>query len=207
MSDSTTSVSSMTFEEFTRHYGGKRYEYVDGQAVPMGPELATDEDEVIVGPTKLVHGLVTGEIAGILRQFVREHQSGVVLGAETGFLMQEDPPDLRAADVAFVSQERLGEIEDVGGWLPFPPDLAVEVVSEWDKAADMRRKARSYMTHGTRLLWFVYPEDREIEVFRPGQTTQTLGPNDTLDGGDVLPGFSVPLREVFAAIDALTGGE
>jgi Uma2 family endonuclease len=205
MADVTTSVTELTFDEFVQRYGGKRYEYVDGRAVPMGPEMAADEGEVTVGPTKLVHGIIVGRIASIIEQFVYERKLGVVLGAETGFLMQKDPPELRAADVAFVSRERLQAVDDLGDWLPFPPDLAVEVIPEWDKAAEMRRRARRYVTSGTRLLWFVYPQDREVEVYRPGQPVQTLGPDDTLDGGDVLPGFSVAVTEVFAALDTIAG--
>ena len=120
----------------------------------MGPEVAGDQGEVTVVPANLLHGLITGVIIGILGQFVHERKPGVVLGAETGFLMQQEPPELRAPNIAFV-----------------------------------------------------YPEEREIEVFRPGQPTQTLGLDDVLEGEDVLPGFSVALKEIFASLDVVADDE
>jgi Uma2 family endonuclease len=142
----------------------------------------------------------------IVGQFVLENNLGELFGAETGFLMQTEPLEIRAADAAFVTRERMQRV-DLGDWLPFPPDLAVEVISEYDRAAEIHLKVRSYMAHGTRLLWVLYPEAREIVVYSPGRPPRTLGVRDTLDGGDVLPGFAVPVSELFAALDAIPGSE
>lgn len=194
-------AKEMTFEEFTRSYAGKRYEYIDGRAVPMGPEIEQDE-EVIVLPNKVEHGLLVAEVSTVLGNFMRAKRLGAVFGGETGFLMSEDPRQVRAADVAFVAQDRLKEVQR-NDWLPFPPDLAVEVVSEYDTASAMREKARTYIENGTRLLWIVYPKTREVEVWRPDQPMQILTVPATLDDMDVLPGFSLSLETLFSALDAL----
>lgn len=195
-------VQRLTLEEFTEKYAGKRYEYVDGRAVPMGPEIVGPDGEITVTPTKSIHGLFTLELGRLIGNYVREKNLGMVFGAETGFMMTTDPPEMRAADVAFISRERLKEI-DLGDWLPIP-DLAVEVISESERAAEVRRKTRNYMANGTRLLWIVYPEDREIVAHRPDRPVQALGVDDTLEGGDVLPGFAVQVEEIFAVLDRLS---
>jgi len=194
----------MTFEAFEREFAGKRYEYVDGRPVPMGPELVGSKGEIIVSPTKPAHGLVLDEIEYWISQFVRQHRLGRVFGAETGFMMQLDPPIMRAADVAFISNDKARLVKP-DEWLPFPPDLAVEVISEYEKASDVRRKTQEYMQHGTRLLWVFYPATRLIDVYRPGQPVITLGASDMLDGGDVLAGFAISVAELFAPLDALAG--
>lgn len=193
----------LSIEEFERLYAGKRYEYVAGHAVPMGVEEIDERGEVVVVPPKLKHGIVTMEIAGRLRDYLLKKPIGQLLGAETGFVMQKEPLEIRAADVAYVAFERLRTTEESRGWLPFPPDLAVEVVSENDRAAEVRAKAQSYMANGTKLLLVAYPDDRTIDVYRPGQPIRTLGGADTLDGGDVLPGFSTPVKDIFAPLDAV----
>ncbi len=197
---------TLSFEEFIEQYAGRRYEYVDGRAVPMGPETVDAEGGTSVTPTKSGHGLLVEEIAFLVGRFAREHKLGRVFGAETGFLMRQEPPELRAADIAFYSREGLKAITR-GDWLPFPPALAVEVISEHDRAADLRRKARDYMESGTRLLWLVYPTLAQIEVYTPGEPVRVLGEGDTLDGGDVLPGFSVAVGAIFAALDDLGEGD
>ncbi len=189
----------ITFEEYEQMYAGKRYEYVDGRALPMGIEIMNEDGELIVPPPKPQHGLLAMEIAGLLRDIVRPKQLGKLF-TEFGFLMQTNPPELRAPDVAFVSQEKLAEV-DLGEWLPFPPDLAIEVISEFDRAQDIRQKASSYMAHGTRLLWIVYPDQRIIDVYQPGQPALTVGEKDRLDGADVLPDFSVAVSEIFAVLE------
>jgi Uma2 family endonuclease len=199
MADRVAPAPEMTFEEFELRYAGKRYEYVDGRPVPMGPEIVNGDGEVIVSPTKPQHALMVDEIQFRVGHFVREHHLGRVFGAEMGFLMQQDPFQMRAADVAFVPYERLNGV-DLKQWLPFAPDLAVEVISEYEKAADIRRKAQSYMDNGTRLLLVVYPDTWLIDAYRPGQAVLSLGVGDVLDAGDVLPGFHLDVGKLFAIL-------
>jgi Uma2 family endonuclease len=204
MAAQTVPARAITLEEFEAKFAGKRYEYVSGRAVPMGPEITMPNGEVVVAATKSEHGLLVGKIHVAVSVFATEHQLGETFGAETGFVMRQDTHDIRAADVAFISTERMSAVRR-GEWLPFPPDLVVEVISQYDTARDIRDKAEDYMENGTRLLWIVYPERRIIDVHRPGQPVVKLGVDDQLDSGDVLPGFSIPVRDIFSPLDSLTG--
>lgn len=202
MTAQTAPARAITLEEFEATFAGKRYEYINGRAVPMGPETMLSNGEVIVTPTKFDHGILVSKLHITIGSFAAEHSLGETFGAETGFIMREDRHDIRAADVAFISRERMSAVR-CGSWLPFPPDLAVEVVSEYDRAREIREKVEDYMENGTRLLWIVYPERRIIDVHRPGEPVIKLGAADRLEGGDVLPGFSMAVKEIFAPLDAL----
>jgi Uma2 family endonuclease len=79
-----------------------------------------------------------------------------------------------------------------------PPDLAVEVLSPSDRMADALAKVAMYLQAGTRLVWLVNPATRTVVVFRSEVDPETLGETDALDGDNVLPGFSVPVTEIFA---------
>lgn len=193
----------ISIEEFERDYADKRYEYVAGRLEPMGPVEYDANGEEIVVPPKLKHGIVIGQFNVLMTNYLSGHPIGVLLGAETGFVMQQDPLEIRAADVAFVTFERLQITPGSRGWLPFPPDLAVEVVSDYDLAGKVKAKAQRYMANGTRLLWIAYPDERSIEVYQPGQAIKTLTGDDSLDGGEVLPGFSIVVKEIFAPLDAI----
>ena len=77
------------------------------------------------------------------------------------------------------------------------PDLAVEIKG-WDTSIiGMRKRAAYYIANGARMVWLVYPDKHFIEIYQPGVELQILTENDTIDGGDVLPGFTLPVREVF----------
>jgi Uma2 family endonuclease len=100
-----------------------------------------------------------------------------------------------------VAAARVPDVLPSSGYVPFAPDLAVEVVSPGNTADEMRKKIEKYMRYGTRLLWVVYPEQQKVDVFRPiaGQEAHVdfIDIDGVLDGGDVLPSFKLPLREVF----------
>lgn len=200
MAEQTTTRHKVSFEEYEAKYAGRRYEYVDGYAVPMGPEIIDENGEITVSPTKPKHGRLSAKLAALIFNFVEMNKLGSVFGAETEFIMEPEIRQIRAADVAFYSSERAKHI-DPDDWLPFPPDLAVEIISQYEKAADIRKKALSYMEQGTRLLLLVFPDSRVIDVYRPDQPIHTLKPGDTLDGGDVLQGFYVPVADIFAVLD------
>ena len=114
--------------------------------------------------------------------------------------MKPDSKTMRASDVAYVPKAHLNDV-DLTECLPFQPDLAVEVVSEFDRASDVKKKNNEYMANGTKLLWVVYPDEQEIEVYQPNQTMITLKVGDTLTGCSVLPQFSVPIKEIFSILD------
>ena len=167
---------------------GGRLELVRGEIVEMTP-------------TGGQHGVLTMELGRWIANYVREQGLGVVVGAETGFILATNPDTVRAPDVAFIAQERLPRpIPE--RYLPLAPDLAVEVVSPSDVAQDVRRKVIDYLRAGTRLVWVVYPETQTVDVYRPGQDVRVVEAQGALQGEEVLSGFELPLRELFAALEA-----
>lgn len=134
----------------------------------------------------------------LLNSFVRKNRLGIVAG-ESG-IMRLAPGLVRIPDVAFISWARLpdGRVPHVS-IADFAPDLAVEIISRGNTRQEMERKLRDYFAAGTRLVWYVYHEPkREVRVYTSPKEYTTIGENETLDGGAVLPGFQLPLAELFA---------
>lgn len=179
-----TSDRLLTAEEFERlPDDGYRTELVRGRVVREPP-------------ASYEHGRVGGEIFAVLHRFVREHRLGEVLTSETGFVLFHDPDTVRAPDAAFVSSARIPS--DPKGFARLAPDLAVEVVSPSNTWPEVQAKVFDYLDAGTRLVWVLEPRQRRIRVFRSREDVTILGEDDVLDGGDVLPGFRAPVRELFS---------
>jgi Uma2 family endonuclease len=158
-------------------------------------------DGVLVEKTMgYLESLLAMAIGEFLRRFVREHKSGIVLGADGTLKIL--PRQVRVPDVCFISWERFP-----GGKLPqtpipaVAPDLAVEVLSEGNTEGEMQRKLRDYFAAGVRLVWYVDPRIRTVAVYVSPEQRTLLSESDLLTGGDVLPGFELPLRELFAEIE------
>ena len=151
---------------------------------------------VRVTPSAWLPGVVSGNIFGEMRHYVRQHQLGICGTAESGFLLRRQPDTVRAPDAWFVGADRIPDAETGGEFFPGYPDLAVEVLSPSDRFGDVVRKAREYLTLGTRLVWVIDPMGHIAAIFYPNGSARLLGDNDTLDGEDVLPGFSVTLQSL-----------
>ena len=132
-----------------------------------------------------------------LDRHVRAHNLGVVCAAETGFKLASNPDTVRAPDVAFIRRERVQEVGDVEGYWPGAPDLAVEVVSPSDTYADVQEKVFDWLEAGTRMVILVMPRKRAVTVYRSMTDMMMLTEHDTLDGGDVVPGWKIPVRGSF----------
>ncbi len=166
---------------------GYQYEVVEGVLVRMA---GSGERATTIGLT----------IAAELRAYVRPRRLGVAtpadgvykfVGAETGLL----------PDAGYYVAARRALISDRNKPIPFAPDLAAEVASPDQTQADMDAKAVTYLEGGTRLVWVVWPEREEIDVWRAGGTERpalTLTMGDVLSGEDVVPGFTLAVDEVFA---------
>lgn len=135
----------------------------------------------------------------LLIQFVSARKLGQVTGPDG--LLRLCPGLLRGPDIAFVSWKRLPRGRMPKGFPSLAPDLAVEVLSPSNTAAEMKRKREEYIRNGVRLVWIVDPDSRTVEVFAPRRKPVVLTKADTLDGGKVLPGFSLALAELFAELD------
>jgi len=164
---------------------GERYELAEGELIVMPPPGA-------------FHGRFASRLDSRLRPFVEAHVLGEVF-VETGYLLRRDPDTVRAPDVSFVSAARIpaGGLQEEG-FFPGSPDLAVEIVSPGDLDAEVEGKVDDYLEYGTRLVWVVRPKQRTVTVYHPDGTARRLGLGDTLEGEDVLPGFILPLSDLFA---------
>jgi Uma2 family endonuclease len=145
-------------------------------------------------PVGYWEALVASTIAKILGNYVDDRDLGAVSGPDSTMRMKSG--NVRLPDVAFVSNDHLPKT-----MAPIPnlsPDLAIEVLSKSNTPAEMQQKLREYFHSGTRLAWFVELEARKVSVYRsPGAPTRVLDESGVLDGEDVVPGFSVPVADVF----------
>ncbi len=159
-----------------------------------------------MSPTGLLHGILSARIAGVLDRYLDEHPAlGEIAGAETGFRVDDPRRPVMAADAAFVRAERLPDIPEgpIKRDDPFvrfmdgPPDLAVEVRSPDDSAKDMAEKARAWVRVGAREVWLIDGMRETVRVFRTDGPPAALAKGDTLTSLDVLPGFALPLADLF----------
>lgn len=162
---------------------GNRYELVRGELISMSPSAI---------PPSVVSGNVFLDVG----TFVRRNRLGVCGTAEGGFRLSSAPDTVRAPDVWFVRADRIPANGIPDGFWPGAPDLAVEVLSPSDRFTDVLRKAQDYLAAGTRLVWVIDPAGRSAAVFRPDGVPVLLGEDGVLDGADVLPGFTLELKDV-----------
>jgi Uma2 family endonuclease len=173
-----------TVDEFWEAFGEtKRLELVKGVPTEMTP-------------AGTAHGAISMWFGYLILGFVEAHDLGLVTAAETGFILSTDPATVRAPDVGFIAKARLtGPTPEQ--YFPGPPDLAVEIVSPNDRADEIHNKVMDFLNAGTHLVWVVYPSSKTVAVYHPGSAGHIFTPEDTLDGGGVLPGFSLSVREIF----------
>jgi Uma2 family endonuclease len=150
-----------------------------------------------------VNTVLGGAISFFISLFVRGKKLGVVTASSGGY--QIDARNVLFPSVAFITTSRIGGKD--GLVFSGAPDLAVEVISPSESERRVSKRVRLYLNAGGRLVWAVYPDEREIEVYHRAENgallMQTLTEADTLTAGDVLPGFSVSVHEVFAELTDL----
>ena len=152
---------------------------------------------IMMSPAGSKHGMIALRIGGLLLDFVEPRGLGVVVGAETGFRIADNPDTVRAPDVAMIRKERIGgDLPD--GFFPGPPDLAVEVLSPNDRAGEVFGKVQDWLNAGSAAVWVVDPKTQTVTVYGADRRIATLTAADSLLGGDLLPGFNVSVAELFA---------
>jgi Uma2 family endonuclease len=182
-----TTTRVMTAEELLAlPDDGLRRELVKGELRSMSP--MGDE-----------HGDITMELAWWLSQHVRARRLGKVYAAETGFVLARNPDTVRAADVAFVRREHLTPRQR--RFREIAPDLVAEVISPTDRPREVVEKVQDWLAAGTRMVLVVDPPRRTVAVHRPDAPPVVLTEADTLEGGDVVPGWSLPVHVLFAEED------
>ena len=195
---------------------GNRYELIRGTLVPKvptGEPLMTAEEllrlprgegkryELIRGvlvekmPTGDPHADVTGLAYYFLTQYTFESGHGVTRTGEPGFRLATEPDTVRAPDVAWIALGRIAE--GTHGYPELSPDLAIEVKSPSNSNAEMGEKASMWLAYGSRQVWILNPENSTVIVRRPNSEPVVLSELDVLDGGDILPGFSVEVWRLF----------
>jgi Uma2 family endonuclease len=173
----------MTVAEFLARpqpLDGSKEELVRGRIVKMPP-------------TKAEHGYLQSEVSGCLRDFVKPRKLGWVI-TECGAITE--PDTVRGPDVAFYSIVDYPTRPE--GYFESPARLIVEILSPSDRTNRVMRTVNEYLTAGVKLVWVVDPEDKVVMVYRPGLVGKEFTEGDSLDGYDVLPGFSLPVSELFA---------
>jgi Uma2 family endonuclease len=176
----------MTIEEYAqRPDDGKRYELVRGVLVEMSRPQSH-------------HGLVVTQLAYLLKSWQRSHPGGQIL-VDVGHVIERGPDTVRGPDVAFVRTGRLDMRRT--SWVEGGPDLAIEIRSPRDRRGEIGERVADYLRAGTTLVWIVDPARRNVVVRMHGAPDRVLSGDALLDGGNVLPGFSVRVAELFEDID------
>lgn len=174
----------ITIDEFAEMPLQGIWELVDGEPIESSPAAGRS-------------GWINATIVALPANYVRQSGLGRAFSAETGFVLFEDRQTVRSPDAAVVLRNRLAELPD--SFVPMAPDLAVEVLSPSDRMADAMSKVSMYLQAGVRLVWLIDPATLTVTIFRQDAAPKMVSEGDILDGGDVLPGFSVPVAEIFAA--------
>lgn len=167
------------YEALIQQHPERRLERINGEIVEKMPTQ--------------YHGVIVYLIAGFLFNYLREKPIGHV-AVEARYGLPDDDANDHIPDLSFFTRER-GPIVTSGA-TPYMPDLAVEVQSPGQSERFLVDKGRYYLAHGSRMVWLVYPERRTVTVLTPDKQGE-LSDTATLKGGDVLPGFSVPVQDLF----------
>lgn len=151
--------------------------------------------DIVLPPPKGSHGIVCQRIGRFLGNFVEPAKLGWVTTNDTGVVLERGPDTVRGPDVAFWSNKRQPTMPE--GYFEMPPDIAVAVLSPDDRRGDVRAKIKEFVFYSVPLVWLVDPELRLVTVYRRSMRGVEFEGEDTLDGGDVLPGFSCKVSDLF----------
>lgn len=179
-----TEKKTWTDEEFMALPKDGRYEIVNGELIDMGNSGA-------------LHGNIAIILSSALFAVVNAQKLGVLLDSSTAFKMKNG--NRRSPDISFFAKERLqGMTELPSGFLEGAPDLVVEVLSPGNTVEEMHDKLVEYFDNGTRLAWMIHPSEHYVLVYRSAQEPDRLLKSvDILEGEEVIPGFSLPVADLF----------
>ena len=160
--------------------GAHRYELVDGELITMSPTGARSSN-------------IAARIARHLGNYADAHDLGEIYNADGGFVLSRNPDTVLSPDVSFVKRERFVDVDE---FFPGYPDLAIEVLSPTDRRRDIEAKVERYLATGTRVVIVVDPRKRTARITTTAGTA-SVDMDGALSAGDVVPGWSLPMRELF----------
>jgi len=178
-------ASVVTAEELFEYPDSKYYELVRG--VPR-----------VCEPPGGGHGRIAARLVARLGDHVERLGLGTVL-VEAGYILDRAPDTVRGPDVSFVSLARLPPDRIPEQFVPGAPDLAVEILSPSSRWSEVEEEIADYLAAGARLVWVVDPEERRAIVRYPDRPPRIVAAGESLDGQDVVPGFTLALAELFGS--------
>jgi Uma2 family endonuclease len=178
-----TTAASLTIEDFARlPHDGAQHEVSEGELITLTP-------------AKSLHS----RIARLLYKRIEaalEEPGWAEAFVEAGYVLSREPLTIRQPDVSVISKERI-QATGPDDYLEGAPELAVEIVSPSDSAEDLEAKVEQYRRAGAQQVWILFPKGKRVHVFS-GKAVTVLDETGTLSGGDLLPGFSLKVSELFA---------
>lgn len=183
-----TSEKTWTDQEFMAlPDDGNRYEIVNGELV-------------IMANSGMEHGNIGAFLGGAIELHVRSHKLGVTCDSSTAFKMKSG--NKRSPDISFVAKERLqGRKRLPKGFFEGAPDLAVEIISPSNTFEEIHNKLVEYFDSGCRLAWVIHPDEQSALIYRQPQPDRLLKISDNLEGEEIIPGFTMPMVDLFAELD------
>ncbi len=177
----------VTAEELMRHPEWGPCELIRGKVVPVCRPNAQ-------------HGFLMSEVGGEIRNFVRPRHLGRVITGDSGVFLEHDPDTVRGPDVYFISAARMPLNGIPPTFQEVAPDLCVEIVSPNDKMWKLKEKVAEFLKFGVKLVWVLHPKTRNARVYRADKSIELISSSGVLSGEDVLPGFTLSLKELFAPL-------
>ena len=176
-----------TDEEFMALPEDGRYELVNGELVSMGN-------------SGMEHGYIASNLIIFLGGLVRSQKLGVICDSSTAFTLKTG--NKRSPDVSFIAKARLQGIKRLPkGYFQGSPDLAIEILSPSNTVEEIHDKIVEFFENGTRLVWVIHPDEQYVLVYHSPSPDRLLRLADSLDGEDVVPGFSLAIAELFQELD------
>ena len=185
MALATTTTTLVTAEEFLARPAAGRTELLEGRVVEMAP--AGEE-----------HSFIGTALVSRLSVWANAARAGRVYGADLGITVSRDPDTVLSPDGAFIAAARIGSGVQ-RGFLAVVPDLIVEVVSPSDRRVEVLAKVVTWLEAGAQVVWLVWPESQTVQVWTSPDYAVTVPRDATLTCPALLPGFELPLAEVFPA--------
>ncbi|MDY7004610.1 MAG: Uma2 family endonuclease [Cyanobacteriota bacterium] len=166
---------------------GSHYELINGEVVDMGN-------------SGMEHGNITAYLCGLIELYARPKKLGVTCDSSTAFTFKSG--NKRSPDISFVSKDRLLGLKRLPkGYFQGAPDLAVEVIYPNNTFEELHQKIVEYFENNCRLVWVINPDEKSILVYHKPKPDKLLQVTDNLDGEDILPGFILPVTDLFMEWD------